>query len=60
MFAHGTGPCAKVDLVTGPGNIWTVTANGSSRGLVGIDSEAGRPRSRSSPTTPADAALRRG
>ena len=41
MFAHGTGPCAKVDLVTGPGNIWTVTAKRILKGLVGIDSEAG-------------------
>ncbi|WP_395694659.1 histidinol dehydrogenase [Nocardioides sp.] len=41
MFAYGTGPCAKVDLVTGPGNIWTVTAKRILKGLVGIDSEAG-------------------
>ncbi|MGZ4461158.1 MAG: histidinol dehydrogenase, partial [Nocardioidaceae bacterium] len=24
MFAYGAGPCRKVDLVTGPGNIYTV------------------------------------
>jgi histidinol dehydrogenase len=41
MFAYGTGPCAKVDLVTGPGNIYTVTAKRILKGLVGIDSEAG-------------------
>ncbi|MEO5852482.1 MAG: histidinol dehydrogenase [Nocardioides sp.] len=41
MFAYGTGPCAKVDLVTGPGNIHTVTAKRLLKGLVGIDSEAG-------------------
>src|SRR4051812_34250099 len=41
MFAYGTGPCAKVDLVTGPGNIFTVTAKRLLKGLVGIDSEAG-------------------
>ncbi|MDT9592718.1 histidinol dehydrogenase [Nocardioides zeae] len=41
MFAHGTGPCRKVDLVTGPGNIWVVTAKRLLKGLVGIDSEAG-------------------
>jgi histidinol dehydrogenase len=41
MFAYGTGECAKVDLVTGPGNIWTVTAKRLLKGLVGIDSEAG-------------------
>ncbi len=26
MFAYGAGPCRKVDLVTGPGNIYTVSA----------------------------------
>jgi histidinol dehydrogenase len=47
MFAYGvsTGSsdegCAKVDLVTGPGNIYTVTAKRLLRGQVGIDSEAG-------------------
>ena len=41
MFAYGTGPCRKVDLVTGPGNIYTVTAKRILKGLVGIDSEAG-------------------
>lgn len=41
MFAYGTGPCAKVDLVTGPGNIWVVTAKRLLKGLVGVDSEAG-------------------
>ena len=41
MFAYGVGPCRKVDLVTGPGNIYTVTAKRLLKGLVGIDSEAG-------------------
>jgi histidinol dehydrogenase len=41
MFAYGTGPCAKVDLVTGPGNIWVVTAKRLLKGLIGVDSEAG-------------------
>ena len=41
MFAYGIGECAKVDLVTGPGNIWTVTAKRLLKGRVGIDSEAG-------------------
>jgi len=41
MFAYGVGPCARVDLVTGPGNIWTVTAKRLLKGQVGIDSEAG-------------------
>jgi histidinol dehydrogenase len=36
----GTG-CAKVDLVTGPGNIYVVTAKRLLKGEVGIDSEAG-------------------
>jgi histidinol dehydrogenase len=41
MFAYGVGPCRKVDLVTGPGNIYTVTAKRILKGQVGIDSEAG-------------------
>ncbi|MEQ6901684.1 histidinol dehydrogenase [Nocardioides sp. YIM 152588] len=41
MFAYGTGPCRKVDLVTGPGNIYVVTAKRLLKGLIGIDSEAG-------------------
>jgi histidinol dehydrogenase len=41
MFAYGVGPCARVDLVTGPGSIWVVTAKRLMKGRVGIDSEAG-------------------
>ncbi|UMG92119.1 histidinol dehydrogenase [Nocardioides sp. TF02-7] len=41
MFAYGVGPCRRVDLVTGPGNIYVVTAKRILKGLVGIDSEAG-------------------
>jgi len=48
MFAYGlpsTGPgqapVERVDLVTGPGNIYTVTAKRLLKGQVGIDSEAG-------------------
>jgi histidinol dehydrogenase len=41
MFAYGTGPCRRVDLVTGPGNIYVVTAKRLLKGLIGIDSEAG-------------------
>ncbi|MCH1868296.1 histidinol dehydrogenase [Nocardioides sp. CFH 31398] len=41
MFAYGAGPCRRVDLVTGPGSIWTVTAKRLLKGVVGIDSEAG-------------------
>ncbi|MFY0405793.1 histidinol dehydrogenase [Solicola sp. PLA-1-18] len=41
MFAYGAGPCAKVDLVTGPGNIYVVAAKRLLKGVVGIDSEAG-------------------
>ena len=33
--------CAPVDLVTGPGNIYTVSAKRLLKGVVGIDSEAG-------------------
>ncbi|HYO40580.1 MAG TPA: histidinol dehydrogenase [Nocardioidaceae bacterium] len=41
MFAYGAGPCRKVDLITGPGNIYTVSAKRLLKGVVGIDSEAG-------------------
>ncbi len=41
MFAYGAGPCARVDLVTGPGNIYTVAAKRLLKGQIGIDSEAG-------------------
>jgi histidinol dehydrogenase len=41
MFAYGVGPCDRVDLVTGPGSIWVVTAKRLMKGRVGIDSEAG-------------------
>ncbi|WP_323791509.1 histidinol dehydrogenase [Nocardioides sp.] len=41
MFAYGTAPCRRVDLVTGPGNIYVVTAKRLLKGQVGIDSEAG-------------------
>ncbi len=41
MFAYGAGACRPVDLVTGPGNIYTVSAKRLLKGLVGIDSEAG-------------------
>ena len=41
MFAYGAGPCRPVDLVTGPGAIYTVAAKRLLKGVVGIDSEAG-------------------
>jgi histidinol dehydrogenase len=41
MFAYGAGACRRVDLVTGPGNIYVATAKRLVKGLVGIDSEAG-------------------
>jgi histidinol dehydrogenase len=41
MFAHGAGPCRRVDLVTGPGNIYVVAAKRLLKGQVGIDAEAG-------------------
>ena len=42
MFAHGVpGLCERVDLVTGPGNIYVVAAKRLLRGRIGIDSEAG-------------------
>ena len=41
MFAYGAGPCAPVNLITGPGNIYVATAKRLVKGTVGIDSEAG-------------------
>ncbi|MGH3352626.1 MAG: histidinol dehydrogenase [Nocardioides sp.] len=47
MFAYGVPPsstsegCERVDMVTGPGNIYVVTAKRLLKGQVGIDSEAG-------------------
>ncbi|RNM15978.1 histidinol dehydrogenase [Nocardioides pocheonensis] len=41
MLAYGAGPCRRVDLVTGPGNIYTVSAKRLLKGVVGIDAEAG-------------------
>ncbi|MGH3361933.1 MAG: histidinol dehydrogenase [Nocardioides sp.] len=41
MFAHGAGPCRPVDLITGPGGIYTVAAKRIVSSVVGIDSEAG-------------------
>ncbi|MDQ6936054.1 MAG: histidinol dehydrogenase [Actinomycetota bacterium] len=41
MFAYGAEPCRPVDLVTGPGAIYTVAAKRLLKGVVGIDSEAG-------------------
>nr|WP_228266216.1 histidinol dehydrogenase [Microlunatus elymi] len=42
MFAYGVpGLCPKVNMITGPGNIYTVAAKRLVKGLVGIDSEAG-------------------
>ena len=42
LFAYGMdGVCDKVNLVTGPGNIYVAAAKRALRGLIGIDSEAG-------------------
>ncbi len=41
MFAYGTDECERVDLVTGPGNVYVAAAKRLVRGLVGIDAEAG-------------------
>ncbi|GIJ77753.1 histidinol dehydrogenase [Micromonospora phaseoli] len=39
--AAGSGHCAPVDMITGPGNIWVTAAKRLLRGVVGIDAEAG-------------------
>lgn len=42
LFAYGMeGVCQRVDMVTGPGNIYVAAAKRALRGIVGIDSEAG-------------------
>jgi histidinol dehydrogenase len=41
MFAYGTEECPRVDLVTGPGNVYVAAAKRLVRGVVGTDSEAG-------------------
>jgi histidinol dehydrogenase len=41
MFAYGTAHCPRVDLVTGPGNVYVAAAKRLVKGVVGIDSEAG-------------------
>lgn len=41
MFAYGTSECERVDIVTGPGNVYVAAAKRLVRGVVGIDSEAG-------------------
>jgi histidinol dehydrogenase len=41
MLAHGTGECAPVDVVTGPGNVYVAAAKRVLRGVVGTDGENG-------------------
>ena len=42
LFAYGMEDvCEKVDMVTGPGNIYVAAAKRALRGIIGIDSEAG-------------------
>ncbi|MPZ25843.1 MAG: histidinol dehydrogenase [Micromonosporaceae bacterium] len=42
MFAYGVpGGCSPVDLVTGPGSVYTNAAKRLVRGVVGVDAEAG-------------------
>jgi histidinol dehydrogenase len=41
MFAYGTDECEPVDLVTGPGSVYTNAAKRLLRGVVGVDAEAG-------------------
>lgn len=46
MLAYGVdlpggGRCERVNLVTGPGNIWVTAAKRVLKGQIGIDSEAG-------------------
>ncbi|MDP9101314.1 MAG: histidinol dehydrogenase [Actinomycetota bacterium] len=41
MFAFGVNGCPRVDLVTGPGNVYVAAAKRLVQGRCGIDSEAG-------------------
>ena len=41
MFAYGIEECPRVDLVTGPGNVYVAAAKRLVRGVVGTDAEAG-------------------
>ena len=41
MFAYGVQGCARVDVITGPGNVYVAAAKRMVQGQVGIDSEAG-------------------
>jgi histidinol dehydrogenase len=41
MFAYGTKHCQRVDLVTGPGNVYVAAAKRLVKGVVGVDAEAG-------------------
>ncbi len=41
MFAYGTGHCAPVDVITGPGNVYVAAAKRVLRGVVGTDGENG-------------------
>jgi len=41
MFAYGTGECAPVDVITGPGNVYVAAAKRILQGTVGIDGENG-------------------
>ena len=42
LFAYGMEDvCERVDMVTGPGNIYVAAAKRALRGVVGIDAEAG-------------------
>jgi histidinol dehydrogenase len=41
MLAYGTADCARVDVITGPGNIYVVAAKRLLTGLVAVDAEAG-------------------
>ncbi|MDQ1709528.1 MAG: histidinol dehydrogenase, partial [Frankiaceae bacterium] len=39
MFAYGTSECPRVDLVTGPGNVYVAAAKRLVKGSVGTDGE---------------------
>ena len=41
MLGYGTADCDRVDVITGPGNVYVAAAKRLLRGVVGTDGEAG-------------------
>ena len=57
MFAYGTQSCPRVDMVTGPGNVYVTAAKRLLKGTIGVDAEAGPTEIGILADQPADAAF---